>query len=122
MTEYELSDLLNGITSNIIQGQVVFLTILTAYLVVAYAVGAKLTRYQVSFVNFAYLLFGIIGIQAQLYNLDQVYDWGAQIFELRGESPTLAGEASRWVFISIRLIMLAGSLIFMWQVRHPKTE
>ena len=122
MTEYELSDLMNGIVSNVIQGQAVFLTTLTAYLIVAYTVGAKLTRYQVSFVNFVYLLFGVVGIQAQLYNFDQVYHWGAQIMQLRGEAPTIAGAVSRWVFISIRLIMLIGSLVFMWQVRHPKTE
>ncbi len=121
MTEYEISDLMNGIASNIIQGQAVFLTTLTAYLVVAYSVGAKLTRYQVSFVNFTYILFGVVGIQAQLYNMDQVYEWGAQLYELRGGAPTATDQFSRWVFISIRLIMIVGSLIFMCQVRHPKT-
>ena len=55
MTEYELFDLINGISSNIVQGQSVYLTTITAYLVVAYSVGAKLTRFQVFFVSFVYI-------------------------------------------------------------------
>ena len=122
MTEYELSDLINSISSNIVQGQAVFLTTITAYLIVAYSVGAKLTRFQVSFINFVYILFGLVGIQGQLYNFDRAYYWGGKLAELSGESQTSAENASPWVFISVRLVMITGSLIFMWQVRHPKTE
>jgi hypothetical protein len=122
MTEYELSDLINGISSNIVQGQAVYLTMITAYLAVAYSVGSKLTRFQVSFVNFVYILFGLVGLQSQLYNIDQVYYWGAQLMELRGKPPTPAENVSAWLFIFVRLVMLIGSLLFMWQVRHPKTK
>ena len=122
MTEYELFDLINGISSNIVQGQSVYLTTITAYLVVAYSVGAKLTRFQVFFVSFVYILFGLVGMQGQRYNFDPAYYWGAELMELSSKSPTPAENASPWVFISVRLVMLIGSLIFMWQVRHPKAE
>ena len=45
MIEYEL---VKEVERKIIQGQAVFLMALSAYLVVAYTVGAKLTSYQVS--------------------------------------------------------------------------
>ena len=122
MTEYELYDLINGMTSNVIQGQAVYLTTLSAYLIVAYSVGSKLTSYQVSFVNCVYAFFCVIGIYAQLHNFESLYSWGAQIMEIQGKTSTLAGEASRWVFVPIRTLMFLGSLIFMWQVRRPKTE
>ena len=122
MTEYELFDLMNGLGSNIIQGQAVFLTVLTAYLVVAYTVGANLTRYQVSFINFTFIIFAIVGIQAQLYNMDQIYAWGADIRKLQGVTSSPGEQASRWLFISIRILMNLGALIFMWQVRRSKAE
>ena len=56
MTEYEIADLLNGVNSNIVAGQAIFLTVLSAYLVVAYSVGKALTTYQVSFINFVFKL------------------------------------------------------------------
>lgn len=46
MTEFEMVELINGTTSNIIANQALFITTLSAYLVVAYSVGQKLTDYQ----------------------------------------------------------------------------
>ena len=122
MTEYQLSDLMNGMQSNVTQGIAIFLTIQSAYLIVAYTVGKNLTTYQVSFVNLCFIIFALMGIYSQLYNLDQIFEWGAQIYMIKGvEAPEL-GNASRWTFISIRAVLAIGSLLFMWQIRHPKPE
>ena len=84
MTEYELADLINGISSNIVAGQAVFLTVLSAYLVVAFSVGKKLTTYQVCFINFAYVVMAFVGFQSQAALLASAYNYSDQLLALRG--------------------------------------
>lgn len=55
MTEYELMDLAESINGNSITATGVFFSILTAYLLVAYFAGTKLTKYQVAFINVVFL-------------------------------------------------------------------
>ena len=66
MTEYEIVDVINNATSNMIAAQALFITVVSAYVVVAYTVGKDLTLYQVSFVNFGLLLFVFISVQSAL--------------------------------------------------------
>jgi hypothetical protein len=122
MNEYQLLDLLNGMGSNIIQGQTVFLSILSAYLIVAYTVGEKLTSYQIAFINLVFLIFMFIGVIAQLSNMDSMYEWMAQLSVLKGVDPYLkeVGDVTMYLFIGIRFVLSLGALIFMWQVRHPR--
>ncbi len=51
MNEYELVDAITGFQSNLIQGQAVTITILSAYMAVAYAVVAKLTTFRCTFIS-----------------------------------------------------------------------
>ncbi len=124
MTEYEIADLLNGINSNITAGQAVFLTTLSAYLVVAYSVGKSLTAYQVGFINFAFILMMFVGFNAQAELLETAYSYGYQLDSLRtgpGAMDTTA-EVVKIVFMMMRAVLVIGALVFMWQVRHSKTE
>jgi len=124
MTEYEIADLLNGVNSNIVAGQAVFLTVLSAYLVVAYSVGKSLTTYQVSFINFAFILMMFIGFNAQADLLETAYAYGYELDSLRtgpGAMDTTA-EVVKIAFLMIRAVLVIGALVFMWQVRHSKTE
>ena len=124
MTEYQLGELINGVTSNIIAGQAVFLTTLSAYLAVAYSVGRALTKFQVSFINFIFLIFMLIGIQAQMAQMGLVYDYSDMMMDIRGGERRFeeTKEIVRVAFIGIRGVITVGALIFMWQVRHPKEE
>jgi len=125
MPEFELVEILNGVSSNIIANQAVFVTILTAYLVVAYSVGNKLTTYQVAFINVIFIVFALIGIQSIGGLLNVLSLYSTQLMELRGIMESeyrLKLDAVRWGMISIRYIICIGALVFMWQVRHPKTE
>jgi len=47
MSEYEIWDLINGIMSNMFAEQTLFVTMISAYLLVAYSVGKSLTTYQI---------------------------------------------------------------------------
>ncbi len=124
MTEYEIADLLNGVNSNIVAGQAIFLTVLSAYLVVAYSVGKALTTYQVSFINFVFILMTFVGFNAQAELLETAYAYGYQLDSLRtgpGAMDTKA-EVVKIVFMVLRAVLVIGALVFMWQVRHSKTE
>jgi hypothetical protein len=124
MTEYEIADLLNGVNSNITAGQAVFLSVLSAYLVVAYSVGKNLTTYQVSFINFVFILMMFVGFNAQAELLETAYAYGYQLDFLRpgAEAMDTTAEAVKIVFMVMRAVLVVGALVFMWQVRHPKTE
>jgi hypothetical protein len=124
MTEYELAELINGITSNIIAGQAVFLSILSAYLIVAYSAGKNLTPYQVGFINFIFIAFVYVGFQSQLVLMGQIFGYSGDLAELRGTEARFksSGEVVRWLMVGIRLFMGVGALLFMWHVRHPKTD
>ncbi len=122
MTEYELGELINGVSSNIIGGQALFLTALSAYMVVAYSVGKSLTIYQVVFINTVFLLVMIVGIQGQWSQMEMVFGYSDQLRNLRGDGGSFyeIKGAVGTVFVGIRAIIAVGALIFMWQVRHPK--
>ncbi len=64
MNEYQIVDVLNNVTSNMLAAQALFISIVSAYLVVAYSVGRDLTFYQVSFVNVGFILFSVISFQS----------------------------------------------------------
>jgi hypothetical protein len=125
VNEYEIIDAMASFQSNLIQGQALTISMLTAYMIVAYTVGTKLTTFQCVFASGLFLLFGLLGISGQLYNLSEMYHYGNQLGIIRGESYEFNDgftETTRWIFIVVRLTIFLGALYFMWSVRHPKTE
>ena len=123
MNEAGAAEVLNGVIANTLSSQAIFFTVLSAYLVVAYTAGAKLTKYQVTFVNLIFFLvflnmsIGQLGlVQSTTYYVDIIQ-------EARGASErVLTAQANRVIFVTLRALMLLGALLFMWQVRHPKME
>ncbi len=75
MTLYEVGDLINSTSSNIIAGQAVFLTVITGYLIVAYTVGSSLTKYQVGFINLAFLVATLSGFLGMFANYQQIAEY-----------------------------------------------
>lgn len=124
MAEYELIDLINGISNNMMAGQAIFLTTLSAYFVVAYSVGKSLTTYQVGFINSALLLMMFVGFNAQVKLVEIALALSETLASISsyGEDPGATGESTRISFAGIRLVLVLGAIIFMWQVRHPKTN
>jgi len=104
------------------------ITLLTGYLLIAFFIGAKLTRFQVSFVNVLFVVMflssclSLASAAATLTHIAQrLRDTGSDIpmtaFDM-GES----GMASPIFVLGVCLAMLIGALYFMWSVRHPKIE
>ena len=124
MNEYEMSDLATAITSNILTSQSLFLTVLFAYLLVAYIAGKRLTTFQAGFISLVFFIVSLsstIGVYAM--TLDAI-SLGLRITELNGEdiAALSAAPATLTGILGGRVVMAVGALYFMWQVRHPKAE
>ena len=125
MNEFEVVELLNGITSNIIANQALFITVLTGYLVIAYTVGAQLTTYQVVFINIAFIIFSISGIQSIAGMMGLMTNYVGEYVQLRDElevADTVGTHIVRWAVVSVRCLLCLGALVFMWQVRHTGSK
>ena len=102
-----------------------FLSLVSAYLVVAYVVGKELLRSQVIVINFLFAVSAILtifGNAVTARNSIQAHYLGS----LNVEEMTPLPEPLIY-FIPLSLIFIdfcivLASLKFMWDIRHPKTE
>jgi len=124
MTAYEVSDLLNGVMSNQLASAAFFITVVSAYLVAAYTVGEKLTKFQVWFINFTFCLIVVTNLTGSASFMGLIYQYDSIRAELISGVERIAPDTinlALWLVVGVRLVLVAGGLIFMWQVRHPKT-
>ena len=124
MSEYELYEIVVGFTGNLEQSMAVLISLLSAYLVLAYAIGAKLTRFQVLYISICFTVAYIGVLQAQIFYLDETLQLAERLEAIRKQSSIAegTGELSIAMFITIRILFLLGAIYFMWNVRHTKTE
>ena len=118
MTEFELADLAGAAMSNFLTSFTVFVSIVTAYVVAAFAAGKKLTTAQVSIVNVCFLLAsGAMGLLSLL--IFQVFLRRAQALAAIGEtnvdSPVTVDFT--WVVAILYLVLIGGSFAFMRNAR-----
>ena len=83
MTEYELLDLIAGSINSMYDSVVLYLSIISGYLLVAYLVGAKLTQQQTLIIS---VLF-VAGAAMQC--------WGLVTYQLANEEYLAAKELTR---------------------------
>ena len=123
MTEYEMTDIATALTSNILASQSLFLTVLFAYLLVAYIVGSKLTTFQAGFLSLIFLIVTLSSTTGAFAMAQDALSLGSRISELTGEG-IASLSAAPIILVGIfggRVVIALGALFFMWQVRHPKT-
>jgi len=134
MTEYEIADLALSTQAifwqqlQVAQGHAEravdviqqFGTLLFGYLIVAYFIGAQLTRVQAAILTALYLFW-----MARLVLVMNMIWVGAQftLAEMKKISPDLdPAVPSVLGLYAFFFILTLGSLYFMWTIRHPKTE
>jgi len=122
-----MGELLNNSFDTLWETSQMYFTLVSAYLVVAYLVGEKLTRTQCRIITVLYLFWVAGVIQTQLFS-------GIGALRLAGiiaETGTVLigrygdGLAMKIGIYSFSIVMICGvlaSLYFMWTVRHSKTE
>ena len=125
MTVVELVGMSQGEANTAMMLSDAGLAVLTGYLLIAYFMGANLTLFQVTFVNIVFLLSrfanflslqGVVKINAY---------WNDKIREIDPSIPFgVFGNADRGSILSwvVFTAVTFGAILFMWQVRHPKSE
>ena len=97
-----------------------FGNLLFGYLIVAYFVGAQLTRVQLAILNVLYLTW-----QLRLFFTLSIVGGNANILlgEIRTNSPELVPDGpSLLAALALLSCLILASLYFMWSIRHPKRE
>ena len=126
MNEFELIESLNGAMSNLLASQALFITILSAYIVMAYTAGQKLTKFQVGFVSFIFLTFSFVISAGFLDMTIEIAHYASLLDQARGQNIGLSARGDgQYVFpvsFLIRVAMILGALAFMWSVRRPKKQ
>ena len=124
MTEYELRDAASAYFAQSTTDSTKVFTLVTAYLVVAYLVGAKLPKNQLITISSLYGAWVTMAIWAVMASLDQA----AQVYQRSiesGYSWVSDQDLNEIVFFTwaFPLILLSGvfaSFYFMWAVRKSK--
>lgn len=121
MTEYELADI---ISSYAVQGGTFFaiwLTIVSAYALVAYVAGKDLTAFQVVWLNVLYLFAALLTIFAFWGSFNSHIFYVEAIRELHPESPQVMNYRAAVMATASTIAGTFSTLLFMWQVRRAKT-
>jgi hypothetical protein len=120
VTEHELLDVFLSFQSLQQAWLASYVSALTAYLLAAYFIGAKLTRSQAVIVTVCFVVYSLECVYAAAGN-------GARMLELVDEvhalNPHRQFAVRAWVLWLGAAILTVGvfvSLKFMWDVRHPK--
>jgi hypothetical protein len=120
MTEYELAELISIISSNLLTNITVILTIVSFYIIAAYAVGDKLTLAQVTVLNGIYIAASYVFVAAFLGTAKNMAEYVIRINELSPNAPEdMTIEWAR-IVAGVLVSSMLGSFYFMWSIRHPK--
>lgn len=119
MSEYELADLTTGAMNNFLASFTIFVSIVTAYVITAFAAGQRLTRIQVSVVNTCFLIAcGSMGLLSVL--IFQVFL--RRVSALNAVNDAIVGPVVdfTWLVAALYSILTCASIIFMWNIRHSQ--
>ena len=134
MTELEKLEQVHAITEHLIGLQdaqasfiAIFLTGVFAFILAAHSAGSKLTTFQVSICSAVFILFAlVIGVRIISFSIGM----NELMLELNKYQPEAERERFEIVDSTVRfaiacVVWASGpivALLFMWSVRHPKTE
>ena len=122
MTEAELIQSAQECWANAISVLAVVISVMSAYLIVAYAVGKDLTRQQVSLINVLYGSFAGFGVYGVYGFSMAAVDMGNVAAEMTTQRTQQPNDAIPLIFLVVLVPMMAGCYKFMWDVRHAKKE
>ena len=114
LVQEELSLVLTGIT--------MFYTLLFGYLIVAYFIGANLTRGQTIMLTLLYSCTVLLNRSSGWNAMGTVRELRLDLFQLSPDAPKILLD-SDGAIAAITVVVVAlyvASLYFMWGVRHPK--
>ena len=131
MSEYELHDIttsylqvVSAFFGNYATHVGIYLTLIFGFCVVAFTAGQKLTKFQV-------ILASLMFVTAAELQAVMMFTWIVRAFEVAVMLGSIAPDippqrahvpAFQVVGVTLWQLGIIGSLLFMWSVRHPKSE
>lgn len=122
MTEYELLDLVGTWKADTVANGASFISILFAYILVAYFAGKKLTHPQFVIVTILMLWHCSISLFQIQLNQQSLIEYHELIRPEWSARAVRNGMIMKWVTGSGGVMSILAALYFMWSVRHPKSE
>jgi hypothetical protein len=122
MTAYEYLDLALNTQANGISLLSFGFGLLSAYLIVAYVVGSKLTVPQVIAITLIYSVATFFNLAAHVAAVVEASDLRLLANDLNSELNLRLFPRIAYIIIFIRIAIYLISIWFMWNIRHPKTE
>lgn len=122
MTAYEYLDLALSSQANSISLLSFGFALLSAYLIVAYVVGSKLTLIQVLAITLIYTFAVFFNLAAQVVAIIESTNYRLVANGMTDEINLRHFPNVAYLIIFIRVTIYLISLWFMWDVRRPKTE
>ncbi|MEP1469337.1 MAG: hypothetical protein ABJK25_00030 [Halieaceae bacterium] len=123
MTEYELLDLVASGTDQMADMFSLYLTVLSAYLLVAYIAGSKLTALQFGGVTSLFIFASsgqALGIYQNGIHIGELYQKKQELSALTPYESQYVANTNVWVVAMVVAIVI--SVFFMLQVRRAKAE
>ena len=123
MTEYELLDLIASGTDQMADMFSLYLTVLSAYLLVGYIAGSKLTGLQFGGLTSLFLFASTgqaLGIYQNGVHIGDLYQKKQQLAALTAYESQYVANTNVWVVAMI--VAIALSVFFIWQVRSAEVE
>jgi len=99
-----------------------FFTGFTAYLIAAYLIGSKLTRSQVFFISVCYFFYASLCIIAVYGAGNLLTHFASEVGSMNPDRPFIANYPVLYAATGTLVLGVFGSLKFMWDVRHPRTN
>ena len=123
MTEYEIIDAIVSLRLEIAQHSMNFASVLFGYLIAAYFVGSKLTRFQVGVITVLYILWSPAPITAAYdasIALQELHQRHQDVLSIEMGSALFVFDYPK-VAVATAFLSWVTSIIFMAQVRVSKS-
>lgn len=121
MTEYEVLELLDGVFGSMWTVSQFGFGVISAYCLLAYYVGARLTSFQVTFVNICFLVMNAVANFSLLNAFRRLEYITENLSDVALEAMPVAS-LPVGVVLTFDAFLVIGCYAFMWSVRHPKTD
>jgi hypothetical protein len=124
MTAFELNDLMMSWYAMMGQDANMYLALVTGYLLVAYYMGANLSKLQCLVVSVFFTVWAsshVLALLSEMRAVMQIQDELISMNEFHFQTPV----ESLYISLIFAMIQIGGifaALYFMWSVRHPATE
>jgi hypothetical protein len=122
MTEAELVESISYQFESALTVLSLYVTVTSAYLVVVYLAGSKLTRSQIAIISTLYVFIAVVSTYCfWAWSIWGIH-YGDVLRSLETGAPVFASRYIPGLFTFAMSSGILASLKFMWDIRHPKTE